>query len=266
MEKKAFFFQGDGLLVPQNTSDSQITEELPLELSKEFEDTQVFTVPAVDGSPPSAITGVSVPPEAVLPVNWKRIPVRRLLSMFSAAGKEGVKLSKIMRACHISGWRQESRFCGSCGAENNDVPGGEHRLCPKCGRMEFPRICPAVIVIITDKDNRILLAHNKRFKQGVYSHISGFNEAGESLEETAAREIREEINIEVENIEYAASQPWPFPNSLMIGFRARYLSGTIHPDGEEIEAAAWFTKDNLPELPTEGSLSRSLINDWLAEN
>jgi NAD+ diphosphatase len=129
--------------------------------------------------------------------------------------------------------------------------------------MEFPRICPAVIVLITDSENRILLAHNKRFKTKVYSHISGFNEAGESLEETVIREIREEINIEVKDIEYIKSQPWPFPNSLMVGFKARYSSGIIKCDGDEIVDAQWFTKNNLPQLPTEGSLSRYLINCWL---
>ena len=98
---------------------------------------------------------------------------------------------------------------------------------------------------------------------GLYSLISGFAEAGESLEETAAREIREEVNIEVNGIEYVKSQPWPFPNSLMVGFKAHYASGTIKPDGDEIEDAKWFTKNNLPDLPGEGSLSRVLINNWI---
>ena len=263
--KRCFFFQGDSLLLPQNVSDSQIDDGLPFELCRDFKDPQIFEIPAINvSSLPSVLSGVSVSKETALPDNWKSIHVRQLLSMHSVDGKNSEKIGKIIRACHISQWRQESVFCGTCGSKNNDVQNGEHRLCPNCGRMEFPRICPAVIVLITDKDNRILLAHNRRFKPGVYSHISGFNEAGESLEQTAAREIREEINIEVEGIEYVNSQPWPFPNSLMIGFKARYLSGIIQPDGEEIEDAAWFTKDNLPGLPVEGSLSRSLINDWLA--
>ncbi|MCL2196265.1 MAG: NAD(+) diphosphatase [Treponema sp.] len=202
--------------------------------------------------------------------------VRQLLAEYSVEGRgiEGLErlkdLGGILRACHIAQWKRDSRFCGSCGALNDDAPFccdnnlQTHRICHKCGRMEFPRICPAVIVLITDADNRILLAHNKRFKESVYSHISGFTEAGETLEETAAREIREEINIEVKDIEYIKSQPWPFPNSLMVGFKAHYSSGTIKPDGEEIEDAKWFTKDALPELPGNGSLSRFLINDWLA--
>jgi NAD+ diphosphatase len=97
----------------------------------------------------------------------------------------------------------------------------------------------------------------------LYSLISGFNEAGESLEETVVREIYEEINIDVKDIVYVKSQAWPFPNSLMLGFKARYSSGTIISDGIEITDARWFTKDNLPELPGEGSISRFLINCWL---
>ncbi|MCL2211713.1 MAG: NAD(+) diphosphatase [Treponema sp.] len=202
--------------------------------------------------------------------------VRQLLADYSVEGYgiEGLErlkdLGDILHACHISQWRWDSRFCGTCGALNGDAPSCSpdqllvHRVCSKCGRIEFPRICPAVITVITDDENRILLAHNKRFKAGVYSHISGFNEAGESLEETVVREIQEEVNIKVKNIEYIKSQPWPFPNSLMVGFKARYSSGTITPDGEEIEDAKWFTKNDLPELPANGSLSRFMINDWLA--
>ena len=262
MSKLAYFFQGDSFLFP-DISTAQIISGFPLELSKEFKEPDIFELPAINESG-AVINAVSVPAQTI-PDNWKTIPVRQLLAMFSVTGDTAcsANLNKILRACHTAQWRQESRFCGTCGAKNNDVPAQVQRLCPKCGRMEFPRICPAVIVIITDDENRILLAHNKRFRTKVYSHISGFNEAGESLEETAAREIYEEINIKVKDIVYFKSQPWPFPNSLMLGFKARYLSGTIQPDGEEIEDAKWFTKDNLPELPSEGSLSRFLINCWL---
>ena len=267
MNSTAYFFQGDALLLPVNTPDSQIPAGLPLELSEEFKETDIFEIPATNGS--SVITGVMVSSAVTLPDNWKSISVRQLLVMFSANGAytNGVcnnNIERIIRAFHIAQWRKDSRFCGTCGAENDYVSSETRRLCPRCGRTEFPRICPAVIVIIKDSENRILLAHNKRFRAGVYSHISGFNEAGETLEETVVREIREEINIEVKDIAYINSQPWPFPNSLMLGFKAHYLSGTIQPDGEEIEDAKWFTKDNLPELPGEGSLSRFLINCWLA--
>ena len=271
LEKRAFFFQGDKLLLPADFPDSQINEGLPEEFAKHFENPDFFEIPAIDeipasvaasSSPSSVIRAVSILPEAALPENWRVIPVRQILAMFSAEAPDG-NPGRILRACHIAQWRQDSRFCGSCGAQNNDVPGQAQRLCPKCGRSEFPRICPAVIIIITDNEDRILLAHNKRFKNRVYSHISGFNEAGETLEATVAREIREEVNVEVTDIEYVKSQPWPFPCSLMVGFKARYSSGTLRPDGDEIDDAGWFSRDNLPELPGAGSLSRFLINQWL---
>jgi len=256
LNERAFFFQGDALLLPEDFPDSTINNGVPLELSKDFDRNtlDIFDVPAIDK--PSLIRAVSIPAGTVLPSGWKSVPVRRVLTLLEGGA--------VIRACHIAQWRRNSRFCGACGAKNNDVRGEAQRVCPACGHTEFPRICPAVIVIITDDKDRILLAHNKKFKAGVYSHISGFNEAGETLESTVVREIREEVNIEVSDIVYVKSQPWPFPNSLMIGFKARYLSGTIKPDGDEIEDAAWFTRDNLPEVPAEGSLSRYLINSWLS--
>ena len=271
----AYFFQADSLLVPAALPDSQIIECLPLDMANEFKAPDIFKIPSLN-EPKTVINAVSVPTGTILPENWKSIPIRSLLNIFSvnsddsnsaSRGKESSAApdicAKIIRACHIAQWRSDSSFCGSCGAKNNDVPGQLCRICPECGRLEFPRICPAVIVAITGDENRILLARNKRFKAGVYSLISGFNEAGESLEETVVREIREEVNIEVKDIEYVKSQPWPFPNSLMLGFKAHYASGTLKPDGDEIEDARWFTKDNLPQLPGAGSLSRVLIDNWM---
>jgi NAD+ diphosphatase len=269
MKELAFFFQGDTLLLPADVPDTQATEGFPPELADGFENPDVFEIPEADGGK-KLIKIVSAVPGTAPPENWKSVPVRQILTMFTTGVIKG-DAANILRACHIAQWRHMSRFCGTCGAENTDgspepLLAATHRVCPKCGRLEFPRICPAVIVVITDgdKENRILLAHNKKFKAGVYSLIAGFNEAGESLEETVAREAREEINIEIKDITYIKSQPWPFPNSLMLGFKARYLSGTVKPDGIEIEDAKWFTKDTLPALPAEGSLSRSLINAWIA--
>jgi len=263
LNENAFFFQGDTLLLPNDFPDSAINNGFPLELSKDFDKSalDIFEIPAID-KPPSVIRAVSVAAETVLPSTWRGVPVRRVFTLLSTSGGEG---GALIRACHVAQWRRESRYCGSCGAKNNDVRGEAQRVCPVCGQAEFPRICPAVIVVITDEE-KILLAHNKKFRAGVYSLISGFNEAGETLESTVVREVREEVNIEVRDIAYVKSQPWPFPNSLMIGFKAHFLSGTIRPDGDEIEDAAWFSRDNLPELPAEGSLSRFLINSWFSGN
>jgi len=265
MKKLVFFFQADNILLLSGTPDSQIDKGYPLEYVEQFDNHEIFEIPAIDTVPAvrgasvpkdsSTINVVSIPHDAVLPPKWTRVPVRRILSLGDAVPDT----AKILRACHIVQWKRDSQFCGTCGSRNR---GYVQRTCLKCGRIEFPRICPAVIVLITDSKNRILLAHNKRFRPGVYSHISGFNEAGESLEQTVMREVREEINIEVKDIVYIKSQPWPFPNSLMVGFKASYASGKIKPDGEEIEDAKWFTRDDLPELPGEGSLSREIIDNW----
>jgi len=264
--EKAYFFQGEALLMPADFPGSQI-EELPLELIKDFDidkfdidkididKIDIFEVPALDSG--AVIRAAYILPEIALPKNWKAVPVRHTLAI------AGFNPDKMIRALHIAKWRQESRFCGTCGAKNIDIQNTVERRCPNCGRFEFPRICPAVITAVTDDENRILLAHNKKFKAGIYSLIAGFNEPGETLEETVVREIREEVNIEVKDIVYVKSQPWPFPNSLMLGFTARYLSGTLRPDDVEIEDAGWYTKDNLPDLPGEGSLSRFLINSWI---
>ena len=276
MNSKAFFFQGDTLLLPAGSRDtaaewSDITLGVPLKLAEDFKESETFQIPALGlrgelrcKMPSSMIHVVSVMPGADIPENWKGIPFRQVFAMSGSVSSE---CNEVIRACHFSQWKHDSLFCGRCGAKNNDISpdasGNAHRSCPVCGRHEFPKICPAIIVIITDAQNRILLAHNKKFRTGLYSHISGFNDPGETLEETVVREIREEINIEVKDVVYVKSQPWPFPHSLMIGFKARYSSGTIRPDDDEIEDAKWFTKDSLPDLPGEGSLSRFLINCWL---
>ena len=213
-----------------------------------------------------AIYCVSIKPEIPLPPRWQAIPVRQAVSLLSENAASGtIPSSRMLRAFHIAQWRQESRFCGSCGAMNTDSPDELARLCPACGRLEYPRIAPAVITLITNDEDKALLAHNKKFSPGIYSLIAGFVEAGENLETAVAREIREEVGIEVRDILYRVSQPWPFPNSLMAGFSARYASGTIRPDGIEIEDAQWFSRDNLPMLPGPGSVSRYLIEQWLED-
>jgi NAD+ diphosphatase len=266
----AFFFQGNCLLLPADIPDSRMDAGLCPDLAGEFEAPDYYELPAVDPSAGGAETAgpigcVSVSPECSLPPRWRALPVRQALSLMGGGMVEGRgALGRLLRAFHIAQWRRESRFCGSCGAANTDARDELARLCPACGRLEYPRIAPAVIVIIINDQGEALLAHNKKFLNGVYSLIAGFNEAGENLEATVAREIREEVNIAVREIRYITSQPWPFPHSLMLGFSARYASGTVRPDGIEIEDARWFSADALPPLPGTGSVSRYLINRWLA--
>jgi NAD+ diphosphatase len=261
--EKAFFFQGTSLIMPESSSGAVSGPEIPVFYADNFPGADIFTVPALEtaaGSISDAlggeISGVYIPAEVTLPSGWQAISVRQFIA--EAAGLN----AGMLRAFHIAQWRQESRFCGSCGTKNIDASNETARLCPACGRMEFPRIAPAVITIITNNEEKILLAHNKKFAPGVYSLIAGFVEAGENLEAAALREIREETGIEVCGIRYIVSQSWPFPNSLMAGFSARYASGTVMPDGVEIEDARWFDKGHLPKLPSHGSVSRLLIEQW----
>jgi NAD+ diphosphatase len=164
------------------------------------------------------------------------------------------------RALHLLDWSQKTRFCKRCGNEMRTKAGPPTRECPVCGYQSFPRISPAVIVLV-ERGNQCLLARSPRFKGEFYSVLAGFAEPGETLEETVAREVREEAGIEVQDIRYFGSQPWPFPDSLMIGFTARYAGGEIRVDGEEILDARWFTADQLPNIPGKISIARQLI-DW----
>jgi NAD+ diphosphatase len=266
-----YIFQGNTLVVPSDASDSQLQEEIPLQKAGEFCGTAFesdrFEIPSVDGS--GAIQGLSVSGKALLSSGWRAVPMRQAVNLMTSDGfmVDGFgPVGRLLRAFHIAQWRKDSAFCGSCGSPNLDADTGElARRCPACGRLEFPRISPAVITIIINDKGEALLAHNKKFSNRVYSLIAGFNEAGESLESTVAREIREEVGLEVKDIRYIRSQPWPFPNSLMLGFAARHAGGEIKPDDIEIEDARWFKRDELPELPGHGSVARSLIGFWLAD-
>lgn len=168
------------------------------------------------------------------------------------------------RAFQIVNWDRTHQYCGRCGSRTDFHNSDRARQCPDCRLLSFPRLTPAVITLI-HRGDEFVLARNGRFPQGRYSIIAGFVEAGEALEEAVAREIREEVGLEVTDITYHSSQPWPFPNSLMLGFTACYRSGEITVDGEEIVDAGWYSAHNLPEsLPDGISISRRLIDDFLA--
>ncbi len=165
-------------------------------------------------------------------------------------------------AVRMVGSAATSRFCGRCGHETEPVPSERAKRCPECGLVIYPRISPAVIVLIM-RGEEILLAHSPRFPAGMQSVIAGFVEPGETLEDAVRREVREEVGIVIQNIRYFASEPWPFPDSLMIAFVADYASGEITIDNNEIVAAGWYKQDNLPVLPAPMSISRALIDRWI---
>lgn len=185
-----------------------------------------------------------------------------LRAIFQLAGAESFSLAG--RATQLLDWQDNHRFCGKCGTPTVMKSSESAMQCPSCGLLVYPRISPAVMVLVRNGD-QLLLARSPRFKPGVYSALAGFVEAGETLEECAAREVREEVGIEITRLRYFHSQPWPFPNSLMVAFFADYAGGTITPEPNEIEAAAWFSPDALPLLPEPISISRQLIDTALAE-
>jgi len=159
-------------------------------------------------------------------------------------------------------WDRTHQFCGRCGAPMEAKATERAKLCPRCGLHHFPRLAPAVIVLV-ERGHALLLARSRHFTQGMYSVIAGFVEPGETLEEAVVREVREETGISIRDIKYFGSQPWPFPHSLMIGFTAAYESGEIVLEDSEIEDAGWFTRDNLPPLPGKISIARRLIDGFL---
>lgn len=166
-------------------------------------------------------------------------------------------------AAQIGTWASDNRFCGSCATAMLQVPGERAMQCPACNLRHYPRLSPSMIVLVTRGDE-VLLARSPRFVTGVYSTLAGFVEAGESVEQCVAREVREEVGVEVCNIRYQGSQNWPFPHSLMLGFHADYAGGEIVLQEEEIEDAGWFSIHALPPLPASRSIARYLIDSYVA--
>jgi len=185
------------------------------------------------------------------------IDIRSILVKSSAE-----EIALVGRAQHLLDWYKNSQFCGTCGAKNmySNKEGAFYCSCSK--NMLYPKISPCVIGIILNGDD-ILLARNKLFPDGMFSAIAGFVEASETLEQTFEREIYEEVGLKVKNIKYFGSQPWPFPNQLMIAFTCEYESGEINVDGDEIVEASWFNANNMPNIPPTSSISGQLINSYL---
>jgi NAD+ diphosphatase len=151
------------------------------------------------------------------------------------------------RAVQVVEWARAHRFCGACGTATSPVSGERAMACPACGLMAYPRLSPAVIMVVR-RGHDLLLAHGKVSPRVFYGPLAGFVEPGETLEEAVRREVREEVGVTIGGVTYFGSQPWPFPNSFMIGFFADYEDGEIVIDPREINDARWFTPDELPDF------------------
>ncbi len=178
--------------------------------------------------------------------------------------------SLAVHAVGIARWHETHRFCARCGAPTEVGQAGHVRVCPVCGGHHFPRTDPAVIMLITDDQDRALLGRQPVWPEGRFSTLAGFVEPGETLGDAVRREVMEEVGIEVGDVTYAASQPWPFPSSLMLGFFGKALAYDIAVDQDEIAEARWFTRDEVTEmtassellLPPNVSISRWLLQTW----
>jgi len=187
---------------------------------------------------------------------------RPLRSVFDVMGES--RWMAAGRASQLLHFHETHAHCGRCGTRTS--PSGDEyaRRCGACDFVAYPRLSPAIIVLVRN-GAEALLARNARSPGGWFSTLAGFVEPGESLEETVAREVREEVGIEVAEIQYFASQPWPFPHSLMVGFTATYVGGAIKPDGVEILEARWCAAGDLPSVPPRPSIARRLIDAWVDE-
>lgn len=167
------------------------------------------------------------------------------------------------RASQVVEWDRSHRYCGRCGTPTLDKPEERAKECPACGYVAYPRVSPAMMVLVT-RERELLLARANRFPNAMYSALAGFVELGESIEDCIHREVREEVGVEVDQLRYFASQSWPFPHSLMIAFTAEYVSGEARPCDDEIADVQWFSLDALPPLPGPVSISRKLIDATIA--
>jgi len=200
----------------------------------------------------------SVTGEEEPPAGMEYLGLRRLFGVL-----DGNQYAMAVRALGILNWDRTCRFCSTCGSRLRRHETILAKECEACGFTMFPRISPAVIVLV-ERQGKVLLARASRFAGDLYSVLAGFAEPGETLEDVVRREVREEVGIEVEDIRYFGSQPWPYPDSLMIGFTASWAAGEIAVDNDEISDARWFTVDGLPKIPDRISIARSLI-DWFVE-
>ncbi|MBI4777122.1 MAG: NAD(+) diphosphatase [Deltaproteobacteria bacterium] len=244
-----FLFRGDRLLVERTTGTLPTTSDVALlkRSSSEKHYLGLFS----GRSCYSADLDINVEP----PERWVFQTLRQMWEtwdeeVFNQAGL----------AFQIVNWHRIRRFCGHCGSRLEQNSESTGKTCPECGLSHFPPISPAIIVAVI-RNQELLLARAHRHPSGMYSVIAGFVEPGETLEDCVKREVKEETGVNVKDIRYFGSQPWPFPHSLMIGFIAEYAGGEIAVDDDEIMDAGWFTADNLPKIPPKISIARKLI-DW----
>lgn len=193
-------------------------------------------------------------PDEPIPEGYQLLPIRQLLQFWNSA-----EFEQASRAIQLLEWRRNHRFCSHCGHPTEAHTTEYAMVCPVCQYRQYPRVQPCIITVITRGEDEILLAKNARNTTNMYGLIAGFVEVGETLEEAVRRETAEEVGIQLKNIQYLASQPWPFPSNLMIAFKAEYAGGELQLQEEEISDAQFFKFDQLPNIPFKGSIAHAMI-------
>ena len=252
MKSYYFVFCKDELLLEQQedgTYSVPLSEEPPTEIKPW---TTLLRVTPLNGVEVRAYNLPAPTPEGTfcpLRQSYYKLP----LELYLKAGK----------CAELLYWDQNTRFCGICGGTmkfHTDIS----KRCEHCGKEVWPQLATAIIVRIT-RDDEILMARARNFRGDFYGLIAGFVETGETLEEAVVREVHEETGLEIKDIRYFGSQPWPYPSGLMVGFTAHYAGGQIHVQREELKNVAWFHREHLPKLPEKLSIARQLVDDWLAQ-
>lgn len=198
-----------------------------------------------------------LPSQSELPGDWQQVDLRTLLALLDDA-----TYAAVAWAVQIVRWLHNSRYCPACAHPLEPSRGTWGRQCPQCGYTSYPPVSPAILVLVHDGEDHVLLIH-KRGWNNRYSCIAGFTEPAESLEGCVQREVHEEVGVEVADISYVGSQPWPFPHQLMVGFTARYIGGAVKIDQQELDDAVWYHIDALPKLPSAQSLAHHIIIGWV---
>ena len=242
-----FVFCQIDLVLEKTNNGYQIPTELPVEMKP------WSTVMNVDGDKACRIEQPLLGNE-----RYEMCGLRQ--SYYKLSHEDYLKAGK----CHeLLYWDQNTKFCGVCGGPmrfDTDIS----KKCEHCGKEVWPQLATAVIVLVR-KDKEVLLVHAKNFRTDFYGLVAGFVETGETLEEAVHREVMEETGLHIKNLKYFASQPWPYPCGLMVGFIADYDGGKIHLQRSELSKGSWFDKDHLPQIPEKLSIARQLIDHWLEE-
>lgn len=247
-----YIFNKGQILLRKDTNDNYSIpygHDAPIELENSF------IVEMSDGR--KAMTGHSLI-EDINDAEYDWVGLRASWSLLETESYEDAG-----KAYQLIFWDLNSRFCPRCGTPTRqDAP--IMKRCPNCKNEIFPSVSPAILVLVR-KEDKILMVHARNFKGSFYGLVAGFVETGETLEQCVHREVMEETGLKIKNLKYFGNQPWPYPSNLMLGFIADYESGEIKLQEDELSAAGFFAKDNLPERPSHPSLARKMIDWWIAQ-